>query len=154
MRPPEVLDPAGDEECLHAAIRAGADAVYFGVQAFNARARATNFSTEDLPRILRTLHASGVKGYVALNTLVFDHELGELERTLRAAAAAGVDAIIVQDLGVLRLARAIAPELPVHASTQMTCTDASSVALAARLGACRVVVERPPMASLVRHWPE
>ena len=142
MRPPEVLAPAGDEESLHAAIRAGADAVYFGVQAFNARARATNFSLDALPRILRTLHASGVKGYLALNTLVFDHELADLERTLRAAAAAGVDAIIVQDLGVLRLARTIAPELPVHASTQMTCTDASSVALAGRLGACRVVVAR------------
>ena len=69
---PEVLAPAGDEECLHAAIRAGADAVYFGVQTFNARARATNFAVEELPRLLGTLHAAGVKGYVTLNTLIFD----------------------------------------------------------------------------------
>lgn len=139
---PEVLAPAGDEECLHAALRAGADAVYFGVQAFNARARATNFAVADLPRLLRTLHAAGAKGYVTVNTLVFDDELAEVESTLRACAEAGVDAVIVQDLGVMQLARAVAPSLPVHASTQMTCTDAAGVSLAARLGASRVVVGR------------
>lgn len=139
---PEVLAPAGDEECLRAAVRAGADAVYFGVQAFNARARAANFALGELPRVLDLLHGAGVKGYLTLNTLVFDHELDDVERTIRAAASAGVDAVIVQDLGVLRLARAVAPELPVHASTQMTCTDAASVALAARLGAARVVAAR------------
>ncbi|MBI1944777.1 MAG: U32 family peptidase [Deltaproteobacteria bacterium] len=139
---PEVLAPAGDEECLQAAVRSGADAVYFGVQGFNARARATNFSLDELPRVLGELHAAGVKGYLTLNTLVFDHELGDVERTLRAAAGAGADAVIVQDLGVLRLARAVAPTLPVHASTQMTCTDAASIALAASLGAARVVVAR------------
>ena len=139
---PEVLAPAGDEECLHAAIRAGADAVYFGVQTFNARARATNFAVEELPRLLGTLHAAGVKGYVTLNTLIFDDELEQLEATVRACARAGVDAIIVQDLGVLALARAVAPKLPVHASTQMTCTDAASVELVARLGVSRVVLGR------------
>jgi putative protease len=112
------------------------------VQAFNARARATNFSLDELPRVLGELHAAGVKGYLTLNTLVFDHELADVERTLRAAAGAGVDAVIVQDLGVLRLARAVSPTMPVHASTQMTCTDAASVALAASLGAARVVVAR------------
>lgn len=139
---PEVLAPAGDEEAMRAAIRAGADAVYFGVRGFNARARAANFDIGDLRTVLDELHAHGVKGYVTLNTLVFDHELPALEETVRACAAAGVDAIIVQDLGVLRLARAIAPDLPVHASTQMTCTDAASVELATELGASRVVVAR------------
>ncbi|MCC7072481.1 MAG: U32 family peptidase [Deltaproteobacteria bacterium] len=127
---------------MRAAVRAGADAVYFGVQGFNARARATNFDLAALPRVLDLLHQAGVKGYLTLNTLVFDHELLEVERVVRAAALAGVDALIVQDLGLLRLARAIAPALPLHASTQMTCTDPASVALAARLGASRVVVAR------------
>src|SRR5690606_17889521 len=84
----------------------------------------------------------GVKGYVTLNTLVFDAELASVEAAVRACAEAGVDAVIVQDLGVAMLARAIAPELHVHASTQMTCTDASSVELARELGATRVILAR------------
>ena len=142
MPRPEILAPAGDAAALDAAIRGGADAVYFGLQGFNARARATNFDEETLAATLRKLHAHGVKGYVTLNTLVFDGELERVERTIRACAAAGADAIIVQDVGVARLARAVAPELPIHASTQMTCTDASSVAFAAELGAKRVVLAR------------
>ncbi len=139
---PEVLAPAGDRAALEAAVRAGADAVYFGLQGFNARARATNFDVEELGRTMRWLHEHGARGYVTLNTLVFDEELEAVERAVRACAAAGVDAVIVQDLGVAMLARAIAPELPVHASTQMTCTDASSVELAKELGATRVILAR------------
>ena len=139
---PEVLAPAGTKEAMRAAIRAGADAVYFGLQAFNARARAENFTLDDLPAVMAELHAHGVKGYVTLNILVFDEELLRLEETLRGIAQAGADAIIVQDLGVLRLAQAVAPQLPIHASTQMTCTDAASVQLAHSLGARRVVVAR------------
>lgn len=139
---PEILAPAGDEACMRAAIRAGADAVYFGLRGFNARARASNFDAEGLERIFDELHAHGVKGYVTLNTLVFDHELEAVEEAIRACAGAGADAIIVQDLGVLLLAREIAPDLPVHASTQMTCTDAASVELARELGARRVVLAR------------
>ncbi len=142
MRRPEVLAPAGDAAALDAAVRAGADAVYFGLQGFNARARAANFDEATLGATMAKLHAHGVKGYVTLNTLVFDSELEQVERAVRACAAAGVDAIIVQDFAVTRLARAIAPTLPIHASTQMTCTDASSVALAAELGANRVVLAR------------
>lgn len=127
---------------MRAAIRAGADAVYFGIQGFNARARATNFDAGALRGIFEELHTHGVKGYVTLNTLVFDHELDDVEAAIRAAAEAGADAIIVQDLGVARLARVVAPTLPIHASTQMTCTDASSIALAAELGATRVVLAR------------
>jgi putative protease len=139
---PEVLAPAGDRACLEAAVRAGADAVYFGLQGFNARARAANFDAAALGETLRFLHEHGRKGYVTLNTLVFDEELPALERAVRACADAGVDAVIVQDLGVAKLVRAVAPSLPVHASTQMTCTDAASVELAREIGASRVILAR------------
>ncbi len=123
-------------------MRAGADAVYFGLQGFNARARATNFDEASLGETMRFLHERGVRGYVTLNTLAFDEELPRVEAAVRACASAGVDAVIVQDLGVARLVRALAPTLPVHASTQMTCTDAASVELARGLGARRVVLAR------------
>ncbi|HEY0707860.1 MAG TPA: peptidase U32 family protein, partial [Polyangia bacterium] len=139
---PEVLAPAGDRAALEAAVSAGADAVYFGLGAWNARARATNFTVESLGDTMAYLHAAGCKGYVALNTLVFDSELAGVEAAIRACAAAAVDAIIVQDLGVARLARAVAPDLRLHASTQMTCTDAAAVELARSLGAKRVVLAR------------
>ena len=127
---------------MRAAVRAGADAVYFGLKGFNARARATNFDAGDLADTMRELHASGVRGYVTLNTLVFDAELASLEVAVRACAAAGVDAVIVQDLGVVRLVRALAPTLAIHASTQMTCTDAAGVELARAVGANRVILAR------------
>ncbi len=123
-------------------MRAGADAVYFGLAQFNARARAQNFDEGGLSEVLAALHARGVKGYVTLNTLVFDHELDAMERALRACARAGVDAVIVQDLGVLAMARAIAPGLRLHASTQMTCTDAQSVLFARDRGVSRAVLAR------------
>lgn len=139
---PELLAPAGDRASLEAAVRAGADAVYFGLQGFNARARATNFDAADLGSTMRWLHEHGARGYVTLNTLVFDAELQSVEAAVRTCAEAGVDAVIVQDLGVARLARAIAPNLAIHASTQMTCTDASSVELAREVGATRVILAR------------
>ena len=139
---PELLAPAGDRVALEAAVRAGADAVYFGLQGFNARARATNFDAAELGATMTWLHEHGARGYITLNTLVFDTELASVEAAVRTCAEAGVDAIIVQDLGVARLARAIAPNLAIHASTQMTCTDASSVELARELGATRVILAR------------
>jgi len=139
---PEVLAPAGDQASLEAAVRAGADAVYFGLQAFNARARAGNFDEAELRDTMAYLRRHGVRGYVTLNTLVFDRELPKMEETLRACARAGVDAVIVQDLGVMRLAREIAPMLHVHASTQMTCTDAGACDFASRMGATRVILAR------------
>lgn len=142
MKKPEVLAPAGDRAAMEAAVRAGADAVYFGLQGHNARARATNFDTAALRETIGWLHDRGVKGYVTLNTLVFDEELEAVESAVRACAEAGVDAVIVQDLGVAKLARAVAPAMPVHASTQMTCTDAASVELARELGASRVILAR------------
>src|SRR5437868_3196005 len=139
---PEVLAPAGDRAALEAAVRAGADAIYFGLQGFNARARATNFDDAALGETMRWLHQHGARGYVTLNTLVFDAELASVEAAVRTCAEAGVDAIIVQDLGVAKLARAIAPSLPIHASTQMTCTDAASVDFARAMGASRVLLAR------------
>ncbi len=139
---PEILAPAGDVDALRAAVKAGADAVYFGLKGHNARARAKNFEVDELPAVMAELHAWGVKGYVTLNVLAFDHELASVEAAVRACAQAGVDAIIVQDLGVVALARAVAPGLQVHASTQMTCSDASGVELAHAMGATRVVLAR------------
>jgi putative protease len=139
---PEVLAPAGDPLCLRAAVENGADAVYFGLQSHNARARATNFDLDGLPDVMRLLHRRGVRGYVALNTLVFPRELDELELVLRRVVDASVDAIIVQDVGLVRLARALCPELPIHASTQMTLTSAESIRLAEELGVERVILAR------------
>jgi len=140
---PELLAPAGDEECLRAAVAAGADAVYFGLRGgFNARARADNFAADDLPRIFDFLHSKGVQGFVTFNTLVFDRELKVAEAALAAIARADADALIVQDLGVARLARAVCPELPLHASTQMTVSSAEGAAIAAQLGVTRIVLPR------------
>jgi putative protease len=139
---PEILAPAGDAEALGAAIAAGADAVYFGLTRYSARARATNFDLATLPETLALLHKHGVRGYVAFNTLLMDRELGEAADTIRAIRDAGADALIVQDLGVLALAREVAPDLPLHASTQATCTDAGSCEFVRELGASRVILAR------------
>jgi U32 family peptidase len=139
---PEVLAPAGDVPAMMAAVAAGADAVYFGLKGHNARARADNFDEHNLQETVSMLHRHGVKAYITLNTLVFNHELSDVAAKLRACANAGVDAIIVQDLGVVALAQQLVPTLPVHASTQMTCTDADSADFAASLGVKRVVVAR------------
>src|SRR5438874_3224239 len=143
LEKPELLAPAGDQESLRAAVAAGADCVYFGLRGgFNARARADNFAVEELPRIFDELHAKGVQGFVTLNTLVFDRELPVAEQALAAIARAGADAIIVQDLGAARLARAICPQLPLHASTQMTVSSAEAGEIAKALGVTRVVLPR------------
>ncbi len=139
---PELLAPAGNRECARAAVANGADAVFFGLPAFNARMRADNFTEADLPELMDFLHAHGVRGYLTFNILVFTGELAEAERLLRLSEAAGVDAIIVQDLGVARLAASVAPGLEVHASTQMTITSPEGLRFARSLGVTRVVVAR------------
>lgn len=131
---PEILAPAGNFEMMRAAVENGADAVYFGVQEFNARIRAANFSLDELPEIMSWLHTRGVCGYVTLNTLVFSSEIPAIMRVVRACSAAGVDAVLVQDLGLARLCAQVAPDLPVHASTQMTLTSAESISGAEALG--------------------
>jgi putative protease len=140
---PELLAPAGDAECVRAAIENGADAVYFGLDTgFNARARAANFPLADLPGLMRTLHRRGLRGYATLNTLVFSDELAGFAATVEVVADAGVDAVLVQDVGAARLIREIRPGLALHASTQMTLTSAETIALAETLGMERVVVAR------------
>jgi putative protease len=119
---------------MSAAIENGADAVFFGIEAFNARLRAHNFRLSELPQTMARLHERGLRGYVTLNTLIFSDELQEAERVLQACNTAGVDAILVQDLGLAALARTCAPGLPVHASTQMTLTCAEAVEAAEALG--------------------
>jgi U32 family peptidase len=138
---PEVLSPVGHWPQLHAAIDAGADAVYFGLTHFTARAKV-GFTLAELPEAMRALRRRGVKGYVTYNSLVFDSELQDAARGLAAIAEAGADAIIVQDLAVVKLAREIAPELEVHGSTQMSITSAEGARVAQSLGASRVVLAR------------
>ncbi|CAN5367913.1 DUF3656 domain-containing protein [soil metagenome] len=127
IKRPEILAPAGNEEMMRAAVENGADAIYFGVQQFNARLRAANFDLADLPKIMSWLHERGVKGYVTMNTLIFTDELPAAAEALIAFSNAGVDAVLIQDLGLAQLANEIAPELSIHASTQMTVTSAESV---------------------------
>ena len=141
LRKPEIMSPAGYWPQLEAAIEAGADAVYFGLKHFTARAKV-GFALSELAEVMRTLHQRGVRGYVTFNTLVFDHELSEAAKTLAAIAAADADAIIVQDVGIAQLARRLAPTLEVHGSTQMSITSAEGVALAQQFGVTRVVLAR------------
>lgn len=121
--PIELLAPAGNWECARAAVANGANAIYFGLPTFNARIRADNFTEADLPDLMEFLHAHGVRGFVAFNTLIFTSELEAAEDQLRLINAADVDALIVQDIGLARMAREITPELELHASTQMTITS-------------------------------
>ena len=139
----ELLAPAGNHECLRAAVANGADAVYFGLNSgFNARARAENFSLEELPGVITFLHRYGVRGYVTLNTLIFTNELQSFAETLAAISDSGTDAVLLQDVGAACLAREICPDLSVHASTQMTLTSAETIRLAEKIGAQRVVLAR------------
>ena len=140
-RKPEIMSPAGYWPQLRAAIEAGADAVYFGLHHFSARAKV-GFSLDELPEVMRTLHTRGVRGFITFNTLVFEHELEEAARTIAAIARAGADALIVQDYGIVRLARQIAPDLELHASTQMSITSADGVKLAQSFGIARVNLAR------------
>jgi U32 family peptidase len=142
LRKPELMSPAGGMPQLRAAIEAGADAVYFGLEGFNARAKAMNFTHENLLETVSMLHQRGVMAFVAVNTLIFDSELKTLTREIEGIAASGADAIIVQDIGAVKLAHEIAPELPIHASTQMTITSAEGANFARSLGVSRAVLAR------------
>lgn len=142
VRLPELLAPAGNWDALRAAVANGADAVYFGVEAFNARLRAANFQRQQLPELMHWLHQRGVKGFLTVNVLIFPDELEDAAQLVLEASAAGVDALIVQDIGLARLARSLAPQLAIHGSTQMSITSAAGVAQAAALGCERVVLAR------------
>jgi len=135
------MSPAGHWPQLQSAIEAGADAVYFGLKHFSARAKV-GFTLEELPDAMETLHARGVKGFVTFNTLVFDHEVDLAESAIIAMANSGVDAVIVQDVGMAKLIKQIAPDLEIHGSTQMSVTSAQGAELARSLGCSRVVLGR------------
>lgn len=139
---PEVLAPCGSEESVRAAVNCGADAVYLGQQAFNARQNAANFSGQAFKDTVRFCHLNGVKVYQTLNTLVFDRELSDLKQCVKNGCEAGVDAFIIQDMGVLKLVREWAPQMPIHASTQMTIYTLSGVRFLEELGVKRVVLAR------------
>lgn len=138
----ELLAPAGSWEALEAAVNAGADAVYMGGKSFGARAYASNFDKEEMAKAVYFAHMHHVRIYITVNTLVDDSELEELADYLMFLNNVGVDGIIVQDLGVIRLARKIVPELPLHASTQMTITNSSGVDFAVASGMERSVLAR------------
>ncbi|MCF2618715.1 U32 family peptidase [Oscillibacter valericigenes] len=138
----ELLSPAGGREALIAAVQSGADAVYMGFGSFNARRSARNFSDEEFLAAVRYCHLRGVRVYLTLNTLVTDRELPALAETARRASEYGVDAILVQDWGVYETLRAVIPDVPLHASTQMALHTLSGVEEAARLGMTRAVLAR------------
>ncbi|PAV13225.1 protease [Methanosarcina spelaei] len=140
--PPEVLAPVGDEEALLAAIRGGADAVYLGVGEFNARQGAKNFTIENLDEAVKLAHSHGVLVYLALNIPIKQKELQHALEIVDCAYAAGIDAVILQDLGLLRHLNEIYPDLEIHASTQMTIHNRGGVDFVAGLGAKRVIVSR------------
>ena len=138
----ELLSPAGSMEALRAAVQNGANAVYLGIGTFNARQGAKNFTLETLGEALKYCHVRGVDVHLTLNTLVTDREFKAVSDLIRQTAEACVDAFIVQDLGVAQLCRQIAPEVPVHGSTQMTVHSLPGVQLCAALGMKRVVLSR------------
>ena len=155
MRRPEILAPAGDRDAMAAALAAGADAVYFGLDdGFNARARATNFPSDDLAEVVAWVHRAGARAYVTMNTLVFEPELPVVEELVRRVARAGVDAIIVQDPAVALIARAICPQLETHGSTQMTGSSPLAAKLLAELGLTRIVVPRELSIDEIRTYAE
>lgn len=140
---PEVLAPAGDWDSLRAALASGADAVYFGLDSgFNARARAKNFERAELDAIARACRRAGARAYLTLNTLIFEEELPVLEALLRDVARSGIDALIVQDPATALIAKALAPTLELHASTQMTISSPEAARFATRLGISRIVLPR------------
>ncbi|MEI6492818.1 MAG: peptidase U32 family protein, partial [Verrucomicrobiota bacterium] len=138
----ELLAPAGDWECLRAAVANGADAVYFGMPRFNARMRADNFRNDELPAVVAFLHSHGVKATVALNVLIFTDELRDAVAELQLLHSSGVDAVIIQDVGLAEISRRMFPDLRVHASTQMTITSPEGVRFAESLGIRQIVLAR------------
>jgi putative protease len=138
----ELLSPAGSPEAVRAAVQSGANAIYLGAGNFNARRNAVNFDNQALKETVDYCHLRGVKVYLTLNTLLYDRELSEASQLVGYASDIGIDALLVQDLGVLRMVRQTAPDLPVHASTQMSIHDLDGAKFAADLGISRVVLSR------------
>ena len=144
MTNPEILAPAGSMETLIAALRCGADAVYVGAKAYSARSSAVNFDLPELRQAAELCHLYHAKLHLAVNTLLTDSELPAFREFIQKAAECGIDACIVQDLGILQLIRTILPEMPLHASTQMSIHTPEGALQAKKLG-CRRIVAAPEM---------
>ncbi len=142
MRKCELLAPCGSVESVYAALYCGADAIYIGLKSFSARQNAVNFDYSELDGVISLCHLFGAKVYVAVNTVVFDSQFEELRQSVVKCAKLGVDAFIVQDLGAARFIKSILPEMPLHASTQMTIHTPQGALQAKKLGFKRVVVAR------------
>ena len=142
MKKYEILAPVGAKEQLLAAVRCGANAVYLGCESFNARRNAENFKNDDLKDAVKYCHNRDVKVYVTLNTIIFDDEIPELYETVKAVAKCGADAVIVQDFAAVKAVKAVCPDLPLHASTQMAVHNVSGAKLLEALGFQRIVLAR------------
>lgn len=142
IRIPELLAPAGGMEQLRAAVQFGADAVYLAAERFGMRARAVNFSMDELPQAVAIAHAAGAKVYVTCNILMFDRDIAALPAYLEAVAAAGVDALIVSDLGTVSLIKRYAPQVAIHVSTQASISNVEAAKVWHDLGASRIVCAR------------
>ena len=138
----EILSPAGSYEAAVAAVQNGADAIYLGYGKFNARRNAANFDDNGLRTTVDYCHLRGVKVYLTLNTLLSDQELPQAAKLVGLCNEIGVDALIVQDLGAVEMIRQVAPELPIHGSTQMTVHNLDGVMACAAMGMERVVLSR------------
>lgn len=138
----ELLAPAGKWESLVAAVQNGADAVYLGEKSFSARKNAGNFTWEELEKAVKYCHVRDVRVFLALNTLVAENELENFEKAVVKAAETGVDALIIQDIGAAKIARTVCPDMPLHASTQMTASSVSDVKALLNMGFRRVVLSR------------
>ena len=138
----EILSPAGNMNSLIAAVRSGADAIYFGVDKFNARRNAQNFTVEQIGDVVKYCHVRGVKAYLAINTLISDTEMPQALDVVRQACKYGIDAIIIADIGLVELIRKFAPALSLHASTQMTIHNVEGVKYLKEKGFSRVVLAR------------
>ncbi len=150
MKELEILAPAGSMESMLAAVNSGCDAVYFGYGQFNARRNAKNFDADAFRQMAQICKARGVKMYMTLNTIVYDREMEDLKESVKAACENGVDAILVQDLGVMELLRQWAPSIPLHASTQMAVHNVSGAKQMQELGFTRVVLAREMSAAEIR----
>lgn len=152
LRTPELIAPAGDRTALQAALQAGADAVYFGAEGYNMRKASRNFSASDFPELAELCSAFGAKSYLALNTIIYDSELETLDRTVAAAAASGIDAVICWDMAVVEACRRHA--IPFHLSTQASVSNFTALRHYASLGARMIVLARELTLEQVRHISE
>ena len=148
----ELLAPAGNFEIFKVAVEAGADAVYLSGKSFGARAFANNFTIDEIEEAVKYAHIRLVKVYVTVNTIVYENEFSLLEEYIEALHKIGVDALIVQDLGVLNLIRTKFPDFEVHASTQMNIFDEKALDLVYSLGVKRVVLAREVSLDLIKKF--